>query len=317
MSSLEWINNGDRQAAVTTASKEETIMQSNNPVFRNSEGFNGQATQNAYGNQTYPGSGQSYPGYGSGPASDPSTWGTGVPTDTTRFDPTRRARMTIDSTVQKSAITIGVVVVMAAVTWLFTGDIKNEETAGTLYLAMMIGMGGAFALSLVNSFKRVVSPAACHRLRRPRGSGARGSEQVLRRHVRQRRRVRCRHRHVRRIRRHAGGVQVLQHPGQQPLPQVRRRGHVRHGGLSLLELVLGMFGSSFGLFGFGALGLLIAVAGLVLGVFMLIMDFDFIEQGIAAGLDERESWRAAFGLTVSLVWIYTNLLRLLAIFSDN
>ncbi len=50
---------------------------------------------------------------------------------------------------------------------------------------------------------------------------------------------------------------------------------------------------------------------------MLIMDFDFIERGVAAGLDERESWRAAFGLTVSLVWIYTNLLRLLAIFSDN
>ena len=46
---------------------------------------------------------------------------------------------------------------------------------------------------------------------------------------------------------------------------------------------------------------------------MLILDFDFVEQGIAAGLPERESWRAAFGLTVSLVWIYTNLLRILAI----
>ena len=47
---------------------------------------------------------------------------------------------------------------------------------------------------------------------------------------------------------------------------------------------------------------------------MLILDFDFVEQGIAAGLPERESWRAAFALTVSLVWIYTNLLRILAIF---
>jgi uncharacterized YccA/Bax inhibitor family protein len=59
------------------------------------------------------------------------------------------------------------------------------------------------------------------------------------------------------------------------------------------------------------------VVGLVLGIFMLILDFDFVEQGIRNGLPERESWRAAFGMTVSLVWIYTNLLRLLAIFSDN
>ena len=83
--------------------------------------------------------------------------------------------------------------------------------------------------------------------------------------------------------------------------------------LGLLEMVLGFFGNAIGFFGFGSLGLLFAVAGLVLGVFMLILDFDFVEHGIAAGLPERESWRAAFGLTVSLVWIYTNLLRILAI----
>ncbi|MCW2766830.1 MAG: hypothetical protein JWO11_2789, partial [Nocardioides sp.] len=47
------------------------------------------------------------------------------------------------------------------------------------------------------------------------------------------------------------------------------------------------------------------------------LDFDFVEQGIANRIPERESWRAAFAMTVSLVWIYTNLLRLLAIFSDN
>ena len=50
---------------------------------------------------------------------------------------------------------------------------------------------------------------------------------------------------------------------------------------------------------------------------MLILDFDFVEQGIALGVEERESWRAAFAMTVSLVWIYTNLLRILAIFSSD
>ena len=77
--------------------------------------------------------------------------------------------------------------------------------------------------------------------------------------------------------------------------------------------MLGLFGSDLGLYGFGALGFVFSLVGLVLGIFMLILDFDFVENGIRAGLPERESWRAAFALTVSLVWIYTNLLRLLAI----
>ena len=84
-------------------------------------------------------------------------------------------------------------------------------------------------------------------------------------------------------------------------------------GLSILELILGAFGSAIGLYGFSGIGLVFAILGLVLGVFMLILDFDFVENGVRAGLPDRESWRAAFGLTVSLVWIYTNLLRILAI----
>ncbi len=63
--------------------------------------------------------------------------------------------------------------------------------------------------------------------------------------------------------------------------------------------------------------MLTAFAGLVLGVFMLILDFDFVEQGIANQIPEQESWRAAFAMTVSLVWIYTNLLRILAFFSSD
>src|SRR6478752_7957509 len=82
-------------------------MQSNNPVFRRSEGFN----KNAYGNATYSGNGQAYPGYGSGSGySDPSTWGTGTP-----GMPGAPARtggpMTIDSVVQRTALSVGVVIV--------------------------------------------------------------------------------------------------------------------------------------------------------------------------------------------------------------
>ena len=62
-----------------------------------------------------------------------------------------------------------------------------------------------------------------------------------------------------------------------------------------MELVLSMFGNGTGLFGVSGIGMITAFAGLALGIFMLILDFDMVEQGIAAGVDERESWRAAFG----------------------
>ena len=83
--------------------------------------------------------------------------------------------------------------------------------------------------------------------------------------------------------------------------------------VSLLDIVLSFFGSSFGFNGFGPMGLMSSVIGLGLGVLMLILDFDFVERGVEAGLPERESWRAAFGLTVTIIWIYIELLRILAI----
>ena len=84
-----------------------------------------------------------------------------------------------------------------------------------------------------------------------------------------------------------------------------------------MDLILSLFNVDLGLNGFGTLGLLMSIAGLILGVLMLILDFDFVEQAIAAGAPERESWRAAFALAVSLVWIYTNLLRILAIIQSD
>ena len=47
-------------------------MQSNNPVFRRSEAFNGPPAANAYGNQTYPGNGAAYDGYGQADRATPT-----------------------------------------------------------------------------------------------------------------------------------------------------------------------------------------------------------------------------------------------------
>lgn len=288
-------------------------MQSNNPVFRRSEEFN-RPGANAYGNQTYAGNGNAYPGYGQTGYADPSTWGTGTPGAPA---PTATAPMTIDSVVQKTGLTLGVVIIAALATWILTPSIENGEVSPSLIQAVTIGSLGAFALSMVNSFKRVISPALVLVFAALEGIALGGlsklfdasfGDSVVSGAV------------IGTFAAFAGTLaayKVFDIKVGNKFRMFVMAAVFGMIGLSLMEMVLGIFGAQLGLFGFGGLGLLTAIAGLVLGVFMLVMDFDFVEQGIRNGIPERESWRAAFAMTVSLVWIYTNLLRLLAIFSQD
>lgn len=288
-------------------------MQSNNPVFARSEEFNG--TRNTYGNTTYAGNGQPQPGYGGPPVSDPSTWQTGGPGGPVT---TVGERMTIDSVVQKAGLTLAVVFVAATATWWWigdivgNGDIASQERATQLMTAVLVGSGAAFVLSLVNSFKRVISPALVLLFAAAEGVALGGLSKmfevlypgIVMQAV------------LGTFAAFAGTLAAYKFFDIKVGAKFRTFtiaamfGMV---GLGLLSLVLSLFGIDTGLFGFGMLGFGMAIAGLVLGIFMLILDFDMIENGVAAGIPERESWRAAFGLTVSLVWIYTNLLRILAI----
>jgi uncharacterized YccA/Bax inhibitor family protein len=63
----------------------------------------------------------------------------------------------------------------------------------------------------------------------------------------------------------------------------------------------------------GSLGLLIAVAAVGLATMFIVMDFDQIEKAIAARVPQEESWRMGFGLMVTLVWLYLEVLRLISI----
>jgi len=292
-------------------------MQSNNPVFRNSDEFNGRA--NAYGNQVYDGSGTATPGYGQAPATDPSTWSTGSPTTHTGAG---TGRMTIDSVVQKTGLSIFVVVVAAFITWVMTPDLGasgstlSQSDISTLYAWMAIGSLGAFGLSLVNSFKRVISPALVLAFAALEGVAlgalskwfdyAFGDGIVIQAVIGT-------------FAAFAGTLAAYKFFNIKVSDKFRMGviaamfGMV---GLMLLQLVVGFFGADLGFSSLTGIGFVFSVLGLVLGIFMLVLDFDFVENGVRAGLPERESWRAAFGLTVSLVWIYTNLLRILAIMRD-
>jgi uncharacterized YccA/Bax inhibitor family protein len=89
-------------------------------------------------------------------------------------------------------------------------------------------------------------------------------------------------------------------------------------GVMLINFVLSLFGVDLGLRdvgpGAGMIAILASALGVVLAVLNLIMDFDYIEQGIAMRAPASESWRGAFGLTVTMVWLYTELLRILSYF---
>lgn len=81
----------------------------------------------------------------------------------------------------------------------------------------------------------------------------------------------------------------------------------------LLNIVLRMFGSSVPfLHDTGTIGILISVAIVAVAAFNLLLDFDFIEKAAAARAPKSTEWYAGFGLLVTLVWLYLELLRLLA-----
>lgn len=287
-------------------------MQSSNPVFSRSEGFNGRGRA----------SGVTYPAYGTPPAQgygqdyqDPYGQG-GAPT---RLD---QGRMTIDSVVQKTGITLGIVVLVAAATWFLTGPVDSPEAVGTLYTLSIVGALVGFVLAMVNSFKKVVSPALVlayaafegifvgafsKSMEAAFGTPGEPGGLVMGAVIGTFAAV-------------AGTLAAYKFFDIKVSDKFRKYVVAAMFGfvaLVFLDFILQFFNAAIGFNGFGTLGLVMSVVGLALGVLMLILDFDFVERGIAAQLPERESWRAAFGLTVTIIWIYIELLRILAILRGN
>jgi uncharacterized YccA/Bax inhibitor family protein len=81
----------------------------------------------------------------------------------------------------------------------------------------------------------------------------------------------------------------------------------------LFSFVLSLFGTDIGIFSSSSMfgiGFSIFAAGLA--AFNLMLDFDFIEKGSEQGLPKQMEWVGAFGLMVTIVWLYLEMLRLLA-----
>jgi uncharacterized YccA/Bax inhibitor family protein len=212
--------------------------------------------------------------------------------------------MTIDDVVTRTGILFAVLVAVGAAAW-------------TLNLgggAMMLGVFGGFALAMVNSFSKTVKPALAIAYAAFQGL-ALGTishmyntayQGIVSQAV------------IVTICAFAGMLFAYKSGRIRVTPKftkVLMTAMIGYLVLAVVGLISSMFGSS--IYSIGGFGLLIAAGGMVLASFFLVLDFDQIQKGVAAGLPESESWRAAFGLMVTIVWLYMEVLRLLSILRGN
>ena len=259
-------------------------MESRNPVFNNSKAFSqkGYATFNEAPTAT---AGQLEDMYAAPPA-------TGVDT----------GRMTIDDVVVKTGLMFAVLLPLAAAAYFLNNPVLT--------------FGGAIAglvLGLMVSFKQSTNPALILSYAAAEGLFVGGISRLFEE-------------------RWPGIVAtavlatmcvfavtlVAYTSGKvRATPKFKRTVLIAMGGylvFCLVNLVVMLFGGGgdFGLRS-GWFGVAISLFAVGLAAAMLILDFDFAEQGVKNGLPERYSWLAAFGLVVTLVWLYVEMLRLIAI----
>jgi uncharacterized YccA/Bax inhibitor family protein len=81
----------------------------------------------------------------------------------------------------------------------------------------------------------------------------------------------------------------------------------------LLQMLLGFFGFQFtSINGSGPIGIGFSLIVVAVAALNLVLDFDFIERGVQYGAPKYMEWYGAFGIIVTLVWLYLEILRLLS-----
>ncbi|AVH58289.1 MULTISPECIES: Bax inhibitor-1/YccA family protein [Streptomyces] len=225
---------------------------------------------------------------------------------------TTTGRMTMDDVVMRSAMTLGTVTVGAILAWALLP--VSSSSYGLAIGAALV----AFVLAMVQSFKRKASPAlilgyaafegvflgVISEMFNARWSGAPFQAVLGTMAV-------------------AGATLLVYKAGW-----IRVTARYARIGMAIaiafilvtaVNLLLVVFGvaEDGGLRSMGPLGAIVGIIAILLGAFFLTLDFKQIEDGIAYGAPREEAWLAAFALTMSLVWIYIEMLRLVAIFSGD
>ena len=235
--------------------------------------------------------------------------------------PAHTGRMTFDDVIVKTILCLGVVLLGAAVPAFLL--------PGLAVPLMVLGMIGGLVLGLVNAFKREPVPGLILAYAALEGLFVGGLTMILETQF--------------------PGIALQAVVGTLVVFGVTlalfKSGKVRatpkamkffmiaiisYAVFSLVNLGLMLFGATDGMFGlrsegipytegmFGfengiPFGIVIGLLAIGLAAFSLIIDFTSISEGVRAGAQQKYSWSAAFGLTVTLIWLYVEILRLIAI----
>ena len=91
---------------------------------------------------------------------------------------------------------------------------------------------------------------------------------------------------------------------------------IGYAGFALVNIIVSLFTNSSGIYS-TPFAWLAGLVGVGLAAFTLNLDFEDISQGAANGLPREYEWKAAFGLVVTMIWLYLEILRLLSIFNRD
>ncbi|ASY24249.1 hypothetical protein B1sIIB91_05020 [Candidatus Nanopelagicus abundans] len=220
----------------------------------------------------------------------------------------RTGRMTIEDVVAKTGFLFAILVVVGAFAW--------RSNLGTG--ALMLGFLGGFVLAMVISFSKSIKPglvvayAAFQGLALGTLSSYYESYYpgIVSQAV------------IGTMAAFAGVLIMYRNGTLRATPQFTRAligAAIGYFILGLVSLVASFFGvgQGYGFYGVSGLGLLLAVAGVAIASLFLVLDFDQIQKGVNNGVPEKESWRASFGLMVTIVWLYLEVLRLISILRNN
>ena len=272
----------------------------------------GQA-QSQYGQQTYgqPQYGQQQ--YGQPQYGQPEYTDYSAPTysEPTYSEPIPAGeRLTMNDVLVKTAINLGLVVVGAVVAWYVP-------------VLMLLGLLGGLVLGLVNSFKQKVSPVLVMAYALMEGMMLGGLSAIVN--------LRYPGTAIQAVLATivvAGVTLALFANGKirttPKLNKIFMIGALSYLGYGLVSmLTAGLFGFSLNSMSIGGipLGLPIALVAVAMATYSLLIDYTTTAEAVDAGLPQSESWRLAFGLTASLVWLYVEILRVLmylaSIFSND
>ncbi|MGA3080790.1 MAG: Bax inhibitor-1/YccA family protein [Terracidiphilus sp.] len=218
-------------------------------------------------------------------------------------------RMTLNGTVNKTGILL--VCAMATAAWTWRLFLQSRDIADVAPL-MFGGLIAGFIVAMVTVFKKEWSPVTAPVYALLEGLVLGGLSAFME--------LRYPGIAIQAVSLTFGTLFVLllaYRSGWIPVTQKFRMGIVAAtGGIAvfyLMEMLLGFFGFHFtSINGSGFVGIGFSLFVVAIAALNLVLDFDFIERGVQVGAPKYMEWYGAFGIIVTLVWLYLEILRLLA-----